>query len=230
MSSAMQAPYYPIIYVRGFAATLSEIDEVTADPYMGFNRGSSVLRQDHQRNAVSFIFESPLLRLIKDYNYTDAFQGGGYLNERGTAPVKSVWVFRYYERASTLLGSGQRVSMEQFALDLRRFILQVRDAICGDDSSRQASFKVHLVAHSMGGLISRCYLQNICRYGVPDGFDGSDLELSKDAPSPHYVDKLFTYGTPQLMALMCWVLMCLIWGRLINSISLISHKHVCVSI
>ncbi|QEY58062.1 alpha/beta hydrolase [Pseudomonas sp. C27(2019)] len=196
MSRPMQAPYYPIIYVRGFAATMSEIDETTADPYMGFNRGSSVLRQDHQRKPVSFIFESPLLRLIKDHNYIDAFQGGGYLDDHGNVPARSVWVFRYYERASNLLGSGERVSMEQFALDLRRFILRVRDATCGDDPDRKADFKVHLVAHSMGGLVSRCYLQNICRHGVPAGYDGEGLELTNGAASPHYVEKLFTYGTP----------------------------------
>lgn len=196
MSSVVQAPYYPIIYVRGFAATMSEIDEATADPYMGFNRGSSVLRQDHQRKPVSFIFESPLLRLIKDHQYIDAFQGGGYLDDRGKVPAKSMWVFRYYEQASNLLGSGERVSMEQFALDLRRFILRVRDAVCGDDPQHQADFKVHLVAHSMDGLVSRCYLQNICRYGAPAGFDDTGLELSPGAASPHYVDKLFTYGTP----------------------------------
>lgn len=196
MSSVVQAPYYPIIYVRGFAATMSEIDEATADPYMGFNRGSSVLRQDHQRKPVSFIFESPLLRLIKDHQYIDAFQGGGYLDDPGRVPAKSVWVFRYYEQASNLLGSGERVSMEQFALDLRRFILRVRDAVCGDDPAHKADFKVHLVAHSMGGLVSRCYLQNICRYGAPVGFDDTGLELNSDAASPHYVDKLFTYGTP----------------------------------
>lgn len=194
--ATLQPPYYPIIYVRGFAATMSEIDEATADPYMGFNRGSTVLRQDYQSKPISFIFESPLLRLMKDHDYIDAFQGGGYLEERGKITPKSIWVFRYYEQASNLLGSGERVTMEQFALDLRRFILRVRDAICGDDKDRKKAFNVHLVAHSMGGLVSRCYLQNICRYGAPKGYDDTDLELAKGAASPHYVDKLFTYGTP----------------------------------
>lgn len=195
-NSVMQAPYYPIIYVRGFAATMSEIDEATADPYMGFNRGSTVLRQDHQRKAIPFIFESPLLRLIKDHQYVDAFQGGGYQDQPDQAPARSIWVFRYYERASNLLGNGERVSMEQFALDLRGFILRVRAATCGDDPVRKAAFKVHLVAHSMGGLVCRCYLQNICRYGAPAGLESTGLELAKNSPSPHYVDKMFTYGTP----------------------------------
>jgi hypothetical protein len=36
--------YHPIIYVRGFAATQSEIEEAVADPYMGFNVGSTKAR------------------------------------------------------------------------------------------------------------------------------------------------------------------------------------------
>jgi hypothetical protein len=195
-NKTMQAPYYPIIYVRGFAATMSEIDETTADPYMGFNKGSTVLRQDYQRKAVPFIFESPLLRLIKDHQYVDAFHGGSYQEQPDQAQTRSIWVFRYYERASNLLGDGERVSMEQFALDLRRFILRVRAATCGDDPIKQAAFKVHLVAHSMGGLVCRCYLQNICRHGAPADLDSTGLELAKTGPSPHYVAKMFTYGTP----------------------------------
>lgn len=201
----MQAPYYPIIYVRGFAATMSEIDQTTADPYMGFNIGSSVLRQDYEGKPVPFYFESPLIRLMKDHGYVDAFKDGGYLDAplqddantgHAVAPARSVWVFRYYERASELLGNGQRVSMEEFAVDLRRFILRVRDATCGDDPVCRAAFKVYLVAHSMGGLVSRCYLQNICQHGAPEGLEDPALELAIRGSSPHYVDKLFTYGTP----------------------------------
>ena len=33
----IEHPYYPIIYVRGFAATQGEIEETSATPYMGFN-------------------------------------------------------------------------------------------------------------------------------------------------------------------------------------------------
>lgn len=31
------APYFPIIYVRGYAMTAGEIDKTTADPFCGFN-------------------------------------------------------------------------------------------------------------------------------------------------------------------------------------------------
>ncbi len=52
MTTARQHPYHPIIYVRGFAATQGEIEETVADPYMGFNIGST--RADHPfRTAAS---------------------------------------------------------------------------------------------------------------------------------------------------------------------------------
>ena len=39
----VEAPYYPIIYVRGYAATMSQIEDTVATPYMGFQ---SRLHQD----------------------------------------------------------------------------------------------------------------------------------------------------------------------------------------
>ena len=39
----MQAPYFPIIYVRGYAMTEGERDETAADPFCGFNLGSTVV-------------------------------------------------------------------------------------------------------------------------------------------------------------------------------------------
>jgi hypothetical protein len=40
-----EAPYHPIIYVRGFAGTQGEIEETVGDPYMGFNLGSTEARR-----------------------------------------------------------------------------------------------------------------------------------------------------------------------------------------
>ena len=42
----IKAPYYPIIYVRGYAATMAEVEETVATPYMGFNLGSTKIRQN----------------------------------------------------------------------------------------------------------------------------------------------------------------------------------------
>ena len=40
-----ESAIHPIIYVRGYAMTQSEIEDTVADPYMGFNLGSSKTRQ-----------------------------------------------------------------------------------------------------------------------------------------------------------------------------------------
>ena len=54
------APFHPIIYVRGYAMTPGEIDETTADPFCGFNLGSTVYRAvpEKERQPRKFIFES----------------------------------------------------------------------------------------------------------------------------------------------------------------------------
>jgi hypothetical protein len=64
MPTTISRPFYPIIYLRGFAASINEIEVTTADPYMGFNLGSAMIRQHSEGKAHPFIFESPLLRLI----------------------------------------------------------------------------------------------------------------------------------------------------------------------
>ena len=187
---AVEPPYFPIIYVRGYAATDGEIEDTVATPYMGFNLGATKSRQDHDGKINRFIFESPLLRLMKDEGYIDTYRDGDYV--KGAAPARSVWIFRYYEPSSNDLGDGKRRQMVAFATDLRRFILSVRDKVCGDDPQARELFRVYLVAHSMGGLISRCYLQNVCIHGSGDKALDEQLGL----PGASLVDKVFTYGTP----------------------------------
>lgn len=196
------APHYPIIYVRGYAATMGEIEDTVATPYMGFNLGATKVRQNYEGDIVPFIFESPLIRLMKDEGYVDAYRGGDYIPIEERAPAKSIWIFRYYEPVSEDLGEGERRTIPRFAADLRAFVLRVRDQVCGDDAAARAAFKVYLVAHSMGGLICRCYLQNICRRGARDAFPEAEvadenrkLEL-EGAPVEPLVDKVFTYATP----------------------------------
>jgi len=184
---SIRAPHYPIVYVRGYAATMSEIEETVATPYMGFNLGSTKIRQDYENDIVRFIFESPLIRLMKDEGYIDAYRGGDFVPENERVPAKSVWIFRYYEPVSEDLGEGERRHIPEFARALRKFILRIRRQVCGDDLKELAKFKVYLVAHSMGGLVCRCYLQNVCRT-VKD----KELEL----PGDPLVDKVFTYATP----------------------------------
>ncbi len=197
----MQAPLFPIIYIRGYAMTAAERDETASDPFCGFNAGSTVFRAAIDRNAPArkFVFESPLLRLSSDFGYGDVYENGFDImdpdwappvNALGVAgvgmPAQSVVIYRYYDEGSTLLGDGKARSIETYAQGLSTLILRVKalvtahekDADPGFDPTR---FRCYLVAHSMGGLVARAFLQNT-RLGNPE--------------ARACVDKFFTYGTP----------------------------------
>lgn len=62
-------------------------------------------------------------------------------------------------------------------------ILRLRKKVCANKDNKVTSkdFRVYLVAHSMGGLICRAFLQN--------------TKLSS-AEACGAVDKVFTYATP----------------------------------
>ncbi|MCC5865557.1 MAG: hypothetical protein JJU31_10590 [Wenzhouxiangella sp.] len=175
----IQTPFYPIIYVRGFAMTQGEIDATTATPYMGFNLGSTRLRQLWDGSVQRHYFESPLIRLMKEYGYADAYLDG-HLRSEGL-PARSIFIHRYYDVADRQLGEGKRPSILEAARDLAGLIGMVRRAICGDDQSALRDFRVNLVAHSMGGLICRALLQN---------------KGLRDSEEARQVNKVFTYATP----------------------------------
>jgi len=174
----IEPPYFPIIYVRGYAGSQAEVEDTVATPYMGFNLGSTKFRQQPNGDVERWVFESPLIRLMKNKGYSDVYENGAEIP--GTVPAKSVWIYRYYESVSQQLGTGVRPEIEAYATGLHQLIEQVRAQVCGDDAAARAAFRVHLVAHSMGGLIVRCYLQNICP------------KMQIQPP----VDKVFTYATP----------------------------------
>lgn len=188
MPNPEDARFLPIIYVRGYAMTEREQDETTADPFCGFNLGSTVCRATPEKDkpAKKFIFESPVLRLQSDFGYRDVFENGLDIVDpdwEGTIPAKSIVIYRYYEQASALLGSGQTPAITDFAKGLSDLVLRVRDLVCAHPNSgmTQDDFRCYLVAHSMGGLVCRAFLQN------PD---------LGDAQARRCVDKVFTYATP----------------------------------
>src|SRR5690606_5471996 len=109
-------PYYPIIYVRGYAMTQGEIEDAVACPYMGFNLGSTKTKQEWDRSIGMHIFESPLVRLMKDYQYQDSYRDGKALE--GPAAVRSVHIYRYYDQASQQIGSDKTPSIEDAASGL----------------------------------------------------------------------------------------------------------------
>lgn len=183
----IQHPYYPIVYIRGYAGSQGGVEETVATPYMGFNLGSTKLRQEPGGEIARHIFESPLIRLRKDHDYIDAYTDGDVVPEGAEVQPRSVWIFRYYDRVSKEMPEeeGTRPEIEEYAKDLQKFIERIRDHVCGKGDTPESvqdreRFKVYLVAHSMGGLIARCYLQTILEAGTAE----------------QIVDKAFTYGTP----------------------------------
>jgi PGAP1-like protein len=192
----MRKPFYPIIYVRGYAMTRSERDETAADPFCGFNLGSTTYRASTDKSAAprKFIFESPLLRLIKDFGYSDVYENGLNVDEagwnarsgqgagEGIAP-QSVVVYRYYDEASSLFGGEKTRPIEDYAEGLSELILKVKSLVLQREGAAldPKDFRCYLVAHSMGGLVVRSFLQN-------------DNIGKKEAKA--CVDKVFTYATP----------------------------------
>ncbi len=196
---------HPIIYVRGYAMTQSEIEDTVADPYMGFNIGSSKVRQLWDGSVKKYFFESPLVRLLKRFGYDDVFEEGydrvsdltAPATSTGTVPpvaYRSIVIYRYYEPSSEDIGAGLRPDMKRFAQGLSDLILTLRDRIYPLGRATVISpaeaaagklpfdkFRVYLVAHSMGGLVCRAFLQNPA-FAKPD--------------AKALVDKLFTYATP----------------------------------
>ncbi|MEZ5277029.1 MAG: hypothetical protein R3F07_11665 [Opitutaceae bacterium] len=183
----MPHPYHPIIYVRGFAATSGEIEDAVADPYMGFNLGSTKTRTAWTGDLKRFYFESPVIRLMCDYEYQDVIEAGDDIvttdKPNNAVPYRCIVIHRYYEDASEAFSDGNSRPIEHFARRLGQLILRLRQRICENPKNEVTpeDFRVYLVAHSMGGLVCRAFMQN--------------PELG-DASARAAVDKLFTYATP----------------------------------
>src|SRR5580765_6111347 len=108
-------------------------------------------------------------------------------------PYQSIAILRYYDDASADFGDGDAHPIEQFAKGLSDLILRLRTLVCRtgkhplrvdevlDNGVAEQDFKVYLVAHSMGGLVCRAFLQNPA-LGSPEARKA--------------VDKVFTYATP----------------------------------
>lgn len=177
MTNTPERMKLPIVYVRGFAGDTSGINSVVKDPFYGFNEGSTHVRVGADNEPSFHQFESPLLRLHLDEGYKILVEGSqdSYLDTHENIPPDSIWVHRFYDASGTTWGGEDKpFRLEDAALDLMRLIDRLR--------KKTGAPRVHLVAHSMGGLICRCLVQKI----LPDlGREPNDC-----------VDKLFTYGTP----------------------------------
>lgn len=191
---------YPIIYVRGYAGGQSEVEETVADPYNGFNVGSTKVRQAWTGEINRHFFESPLVRLMKVYEYLDVYSDGQELSLDKPIPPRPIVIYRYYDITSKDLGAGVREEIEQQARGLAELIINLRDRICGEDAAARKAFRIYLIAHSMGGLICRCMLQNdkVSTFILdePDRSRTPQERARRLAQARSAVDKVVTYGTP----------------------------------
>ena len=104
-------PYHPIIYLRGYAGTQGEVEDTVSTPYMGFNLGATRIRQIHTGKVQPHVFESPVIRLMKDHGYVDAYHDGQIV-PKGPVPYRSIWIFRYYDVVDDYFGGGRRKEIE----------------------------------------------------------------------------------------------------------------------
>src|SRR3712207_4134373 len=181
----------PIVYVRGFAGATSGINKAVDDPFYGFNEGSVHVRVGGGKDSRPRFhqFESPMLRLLldphdtPDETYALLVQGGreAYLEAQadGSVSPMTVWIHRFYDEAASTFGSHpEKFTLEKAAENLFSLVQLVR--------AKTGAPRVHLFAHSMGGLICRSMIQRF----IPEITGGGP------AAATQYVVRLFTYGTP----------------------------------
>lgn len=161
---------YPIVYVRGFAATAGAREETFYDTYYGYSETAVEKRDAPPPQFLEpIVFEGQLIRLLKEYGYVDTANGGLALalnNITGSAqnPTKGLWISRFYDRDVML----EKVRpIEEHAEDLRELIcktipgeLKKLKDVEVDLGPNDEDYKVILIAHSMGGLVCRCLIQN----------------------------------------------------------------------
>jgi hypothetical protein len=184
MKYKIEPPYYPIVYVRGYAMTESEREDTFHDTYYGFAATSVEKRAapppDYFR---ADLFEGQLIRFMKlsQHAYFDATNRG--LEDAEDNPSRSLWVCRFYD--DDVMRDKLR-SIEEHAEDLRKLVcetipqrLKERGVDLGPGLKR---YKVILIAHSMGGLVCRTLIQSL-------------LPARNEKPAD-WIHRLVTMGTP----------------------------------
>ena len=156
------------------------------------------------KDEIVWIRDARGARKRSDRRYDDVYVDGDDLTapdpENPTKPLlpdialpyQSIAIFRYYDEASETFGTGDTPPIEHFAQRLSELILRMRELVCRpgkdpitddplDNEVTPEDFRCYLIAHSMGGLICRAFLQN---------------QKLGDSEARRAVDKVFTYATP----------------------------------
>lgn len=179
----IEPPYYPIVYVRGYAMTHGERAETFHDTYYGF-AATSVEKRDAAAPKYFEIdvFEGQFIRLMKlEHYYADATNRG--LNASHAHPARSIWICRFYDEDFVREEVRDIIDHAKDLDHLVRKVIPAELKAAGVDlGPRNSDYKVILIAHSMGGLVCRTFIQNI-------------LPARKVDPKK-LVHRLVTIGTP----------------------------------
>ena len=179
------SPYYPIVYVRGYAMQADEREETFYDTYYGFAATSVEKRQaPAPKYWEADMFEGQLIRFMKlrNYAYADSVNRGEGIPP--SDPARSLWVCRFYDRDYF---EDRIRPIEDHARELRDLVCQeiptrLRAANV-DLGPKNEDYRVILIAHSMGGLVCRTLIQNILPF--------EDKEDPKK-----WIHRFVTMGTP----------------------------------
>ncbi len=184
----IEPPYYPIVYVRGYAMRAAEREETFNDTYYGFSATSVEKRQaPPPKYFEADVFEGQLIRFmkIKDYGYADSANRG--IEIFHSNPSRSIWISRFYDQD---VFTDKVRKIEDHAEDLYTLVCetiprQLRQAGV-DLGENDRDYKVILIAHSMGGLVCRTLIQNIMPH--KPGPEGKDPKA--------WIYRFVTMGTP----------------------------------
>ncbi|MET3982116.1 pimeloyl-ACP methyl ester carboxylesterase [Mucilaginibacter sp. UYP25] len=190
----IRAPFYPIVYVRGYAMTSSEREDTFHDAYYGFSANSVEKREASPENGyrIADIFEGQMIRFMKlrDYGYADSVNHG--LRDFHDNPSRSIWVCRFYDEDFI---QGKARAITDHARDLAKMITETipRKLAEAGVVNLESDYKVILIAHSMGGLVCRTLIQNI----LPSLKSTSSLLPKDRINDPNsLIHRLVTIGTP----------------------------------
>lgn len=118
---------------------------------------------------------------MTNHRYSDTMRQIGDSVQGVTDLRKTLWIHRFYDPYSKTFADGGkdgRPGIFDSAKELGKLIERVRE-ICFSDKDRDEDRKVILIAHSMGGLICRSFMQKV---------------IEDDAGK--VIEKVVTYGTP----------------------------------